>query len=232
MFSRSFVNDERLDTIVVVMLTKYVLKAKAIIDRINSRKQPYPFHINPDEYHSRYIISPYHYCDPRRKSHYKVITAWITKNLPKDASILEVGCAVGLYGLWLRELGYSNYYGVDINSLLVKVGKMVEPPLNLLCMDGRQLALRNRRFTLVGYMNNFFDYDPPFFIREGLRVANEWLELDGLDAEYLWQTERGTRGYKYLPKRNEVYKWLKDHKIIIDARPTPDRHLYIVEVQH
>ena len=210
---------------------EYINRAKEIIDKINRREEPLPFHINPDKYKSKYVISPYHYMDPRKKPHYRVIKSWIIDHLDPTDSILEVGCAAGIFGLWLRELGYRNYIGVDINEMLIDVGKLVEPSLDLICMDGRELKFKDNSFTFVGYMNNFYDHDPPFFVKEGLRVADTWFEFDGLDAEWLWETEKGTRGYKYLPKREEILAWVSEHKLILDSR-IGHRHIYILEVQH
>lgn len=206
------------------------MKAKTLIDSINSRRSPLPFNVNPDGYHSQYIISPYHYGNPQNKPHYVVITNWIMRNLPKDASILEVGCGAGLYGAWLKNLGYENYFAVDINKLLIQVGKSATD-LSLLVAGGKQLPFKDNSIDFVGYMNSFFDFDAPFFVQEALRVAKTWAEFDGLDAEYLLQTGQGTYGYKYLPSRQEILGWLKGHEIVMDMQPAPHRHLYMVKVK-
>lgn len=209
-------------------LNMYIAKAKRLVDDVNSGRVKLPGYVNPDAYHSRYTISPYHYGDPRSKPHYRVIMNWVERNLVKGSSILEVGCGLGLFGTWLRLRGFRNYTGVDINRLLVKIGRQVDTENNLLCMDGRRLDFKDGCFDFVGYINNFFDDDPPYFIKEGLRVAKQYAEWDGLDAEYLKQMGHGTRGYKSLISRREVLKLLEGWKVILNMSPSPDRRLYLV----
>ncbi len=41
--------------------------------------------------------------------------------IPKDARILDVGCAIGLGIKYLESIGYENVYGIDIDSRKVRL---------------------------------------------------------------------------------------------------------------
>jgi len=174
-------------------------------------------------------ISLYHAAPPQDKSHYQFLMKWIKDNVSPQESILEVGCGSGLFGLWLNREGYPLYTGVDINRNLVDIGRKATG-INLIFMDGRRLDFEDDSFDMVGYMNNFFEEDTRLFVKEGLRVSRKWLEFDGCDAEYLLDAGKGTYGYKYLPKRDEILEWIKGHEILVDTRLNLHRHLYIVKI--
>jgi len=56
--------------------------------------------------------------DDYQKPHINFFLRWLQDNIKsKDAAaILDVGCGVGFLGLQLHDLGYGNYYGIDIDG--------------------------------------------------------------------------------------------------------------------
>src|SRR5437016_13011839 len=42
--------------------------------------------------------------------------SYFTRELPKNARILEVGCGDGWFGLQLKSAGYKNYVGLDLKE--------------------------------------------------------------------------------------------------------------------
>jgi 2-polyprenyl-3-methyl-5-hydroxy-6-metoxy-1,4-benzoquinol methylase len=54
--------------------------------------------------------------NPHRWYYRALIKALDAGGIDKEARILDLGCGYGTIGLELAELGYSNYYGVDVSD--------------------------------------------------------------------------------------------------------------------
>ena len=67
-------------------------------------------------------------------------------NIPKDAIILDVGAGVGSLVKVLRQFGFKNAYGVEINETLVNVGK-------------ERLGLEGALFTQKEFESHVEKYD-------------------------------------------------------------------------
>jgi len=148
--------------------------------------------------------------------------AWIKRNLSTKQSILEVGCGTGLFGEWLRREGYKHYVGVDINKLLVDIGKEAGN-LNLQVMDGRHLKFEDDSYDFVGFINCFNNYEEDTcsrFVTEGLRVSRQWVEFDGA---------AGRENFAPMPTREEVQNWLGD-RIVCTMDLPQKRRLYMAKV--
>lgn len=48
--------------------------------------------------------------------------AWFFRDVPRDAQILDVGCADGWVGRWLREHGWQHVTGIDLEPPADHVG--------------------------------------------------------------------------------------------------------------
>ena len=62
------------------------------------------------------------------------------KRIPKQSRILEIGCGTGWLGQYLKNKGWNNYTGIDIN-----------PPANIVgdIRDWRQLGLKKCSFDVI-----------------------------------------------------------------------------------
>ena len=198
-------------------------KIRRLIDQINAKPPLKESYVNPEAPYSRYVISPYHALSPLRKPHYQFLTEWIKGSMEKDESILEIGCGVGLWGYYLKQLGYENYVGVDINRLLIEIGKEATN-LDLRIMDGTQLKLEDNSFDFVGYVNSFFNYeknDCCNFVKEALRVSRKWIEFDTVLNEI---------NFAKSPTKEEMKEWLGD-KIVVEMPLAQGRYLWIGKIE-
>ncbi|MHC4438095.1 MAG: class I SAM-dependent methyltransferase [Planctomycetota bacterium] len=62
------------------------------------------------------------------------------KRIPKHSRILEIGCGTGWLGQYLKDNGWNNYTGIDIN-----------PPANIVgdIRDWRKLGLKECSFDVI-----------------------------------------------------------------------------------
>ena len=79
-----------------------------------------------------------------------------TLKLPKESTILDLGCGEGRYTALLKNRGYR-VVGLDLSSTLVKYGKQKNPHLDLVVGDMRFIpgffALILSLFTSFGYFD-------------------------------------------------------------------------------
>ncbi len=72
-------------------------------------------------------------CRPEFFINLKGVTAMVTttllKYLPLDASIIELGCGTGRNLAGLKEVGFTNLYGVEINQRAIDLGRKSFPAL-------------------------------------------------------------------------------------------------------
>ena len=175
-------------------------------------------------------VSQYHATPPRQKVQYRHVMSLIQKNLPKDASILEVGCGTGLFGTYLKNVGYSNYIGVDINPVLIEIAKQYAPEIDFRVMDGANTEFEDKSFDFVGYINSFFCGKPhrwykcQEFLDEGLRLAKTWLEFDTAHSRSDWGA----------PSTRQVRRWLRERdmedKLITERELSGQRRLWVVKL--
>ena len=76
------------------------------------------------ELQKKYKLHKYFGRDIYSESHPHFNLAYDTiKKLPKDVEILDVGCGIGLLGLYLHLNGYSNYIGIDLDPQKVMAAR-------------------------------------------------------------------------------------------------------------
>lgn len=195
----------------------------------HNRKGLYVPHLRRDEVQN-HRVSHYHATPPRQKPQYQYVMNLIQKQLPIDASILEVGCGTGLFGTWLKNTGYTNYIGVDIHPFVIEIAKQYAPTIDFKVMDGAHLEFKDKSFDFVGYINSFFCGKPhrwykcEEFLDEGLRVSKKWLEFDTAHSRPLWEA----------PSFNQVRRWLRDRgledKLIVERELPGQRRLWVVKL--
>jgi len=98
------------------------------------------------------------------------------KVVPKDAKILEVGCNVGNMMLMLRDQGWTNIRGVELNEHAVEVGQ--KRGLNIVQGNARNLAFKDGEFDLVYTCWVLTHIDPIRLgeaMREVHRVSGKWI---------------------------------------------------------
>lgn len=72
-----------------------------------------------------------------------------SKHIPKNHSILDIGCGYGRTLNELFEKGFTELYGIDFSKNMISRGKKQFPHLNLVCTDSKTLAFENNTFDAV-----------------------------------------------------------------------------------
>lgn len=89
---------------------------------MNTKKQVLVYWKNPEEKNepSQYAL----------KKSYWIVVAMVKKYLSPDATILELGCNIGLNLYHLSKAGYKNLSAIEINSEAVRLMKITYPTLD------------------------------------------------------------------------------------------------------
>lgn len=77
---------------------------------------------------------------------------WMVKriNIPKHASILDIGCGTGiLYEILKEEKLECKYVGIDLSESMIEVGKKRYPGIDLQVMDSENLDFKDKSFDIV-----------------------------------------------------------------------------------
>ena len=100
------------------------------------------------------------------------------KEIPKEARILEVGCNMGTQLLLLREMGYSNLFGIEIQSYALERAKQRIPGAVLTQASAFAIPYPDREFDLVftsGVLIHIAPTDLPNALSEIHRCASAWI---------------------------------------------------------
>lgn len=101
------------------------------------------------------------------------LTERFLAGVPRDARVLEVGCAAGAQLDVLARLGFSDLTGCDLSPDAIR-----DCPFPALPADATALPFADRAFDLV-FTSGTLMHIPPFTrlraIREVLRVARRWV---------------------------------------------------------
>ncbi|MFT4312282.1 MAG: class I SAM-dependent methyltransferase [Candidatus Woesearchaeota archaeon] len=87
-------------------------------------------------------------------------------SLPKNATVLDVGCGTGISTRFYSQLGYS-CTGIDPSKKLLE--QNADPHIQLLCGHAEELAFENESFDLIisfSAIQNFSD------VKKGLQEMN------------------------------------------------------------
>jgi pseudaminic acid biosynthesis-associated methylase len=119
--------------------------------------------------------------------------------VPKYASFLEVGCNVGTQLLLLKEMGYSNFSGVEIQSYALNRAKERLGNTDLRQGSALSLSFPDRHFDLVftsGVLIHIAPAEIPMALAEIHRCAKRWIW--GMEYYAPQMTEIAYRGHDNL----------------------------------
>jgi pseudaminic acid biosynthesis-associated methylase len=127
------------------------------------------------------------------------LNARFLQDVPRDARILEVGCNMGNQLLLLREMGFTNLHGIEIQDYALEYARQRVLSANL--MQGSALAIpyKDRDFDLVftsGVLIHIAPADLPVAMAEIHRCARTWIW--GLEYFAPQMTEIVYRGHTDL----------------------------------
>jgi ubiquinone/menaquinone biosynthesis C-methylase UbiE len=101
------------------------------------------------------------------------------RNIPKDASIVDVGCASGFFLNFLHQKGHTNLTGIDISPDLIAIGKEKYPHLHLIVGDAEKMEFDDAAFdvsTCNGLLHHFKDTKKPLI--EIRRVGKKTIMIE------------------------------------------------------
>ena len=126
------------------------------------------------------------------------------KDLPKEVRTLEVGCNMGTQLLILREMGFSNLFGIEIQSYALGRAKERIPGAVLTQASAFAIPYPDRYFDIVftsGVLIHIAPTDLPNALSEIHRCASAWIW--GFEYYAPVTTEIAYRGYQALLWKND-----------------------------
>lgn len=99
-------------------------------------------------------------------------------SLPRSTRVLEVGCNSGNQLVELQNEGFTDLYGVEVQSDAVEMAKSRTKNINLVCGSGFDLPYKSGFFDLVctnGVLIHVAPCDLPKFFAEMYRVSKRYI---------------------------------------------------------
>ncbi len=120
-------------------------------------------------------------------------------DIPRDARILEVGCNIGTQLVMLKEMGFSNLSGIEIQSYALEQARKRLPQADFRQASALSIPHPDRSFDLVftsGVLIHIAPSELPTALREIERCAKTWIW--GFEYYAPEMTEVAYRGHKSL----------------------------------
>lgn len=99
-------------------------------------------------------------------------------DIPRSASILEVGCNLGNQLILLKQMGFENLTGIEINKEIVKNAQSRVPWARVIEGSVLKIPFRDASFDLVftsGLLIHIAPQDLPVAMNEIYRCAKGWI---------------------------------------------------------
>jgi len=124
--------------------------------------------------------------------------------LDRNMKILEVGSNIGIQLLYLREAGFQNLYGIEINDYAVELSKSKTTGINIIKGSAFDIPFKDGFFTLV-FTSGVLIHIAPQDIG---RVADEMYRCT---TKYIWGFEYYAEDYTQVKYRgNTDLLWKTD----------------------
>lgn len=132
----------------------------------------------------------------------------VLKDLPREITILEVGCNYGAQLRGFQRMGFSNLYGVELQGYAVEESKKAFYGLNIITGSGFDLPFKDNFFDLVctnGVLIHISPADHYSFMKEIHRCSKRFI----MGWEYY---DKDLKELNY--RNNEGYMWKADFESI------------------
>lgn len=119
--------------------------------------------------------------------------------IPRSARILEVGCNIGNQLSMLREMGFSNLYGIEIQHYALKQARSRIRGINVVEASALEIPFRDGSFDLVftsGVLIHIAPAEMSLVLAEIHRCSNEYIW--GFEYHSSIPTEISYRGNRNL----------------------------------
>ena len=135
-------------------------------------------------------------------------------NIKKDAKILEVGCSDGTQLQLLKEMGFTNLYGVELQEYAVQ------------CANKRLKGIEIKQGSIFDIPYDDKSFDVVFTSGLLIHISPENIdkamsEMNRCTSDYIWGFEYYSEKYKSVKYRNsEDVLWKADFsKMLLDKYP-------------
>jgi len=98
--------------------------------------------------------------------------------LPKNSTILEVGCNIGLQLNGLQMMGFENLFGIELQPYAVEEAKKHTKNINIIVGSGFDIPFKDRYFDMVctnGVLIHISPKDLPKFMAEMYRCSKKYI---------------------------------------------------------
>jgi pseudaminic acid biosynthesis-associated methylase len=98
--------------------------------------------------------------------------------LSRDIKILEVGCNIGQQLSALQRLGFTNLYGIELQTYAVEKAKACTKNINIIQGSGFDIPFKDNYFDLVftnGVLIHIHPDNLPTIMKEMCRVSNNYI---------------------------------------------------------
>lgn len=145
----------------------------------------------------------------------------VLKDIPRDITILEVGCNYGAQLRGFQRMGFKNLYGVELQPYAVEESKKAFSDLNIITGSGFDLPFKDNFFDLVCTNGVLIHISPDHhhsFMKEIHRCSCKYImgweyydkdlkELNYRDNQgYLWKADFEGIYRKYFPGLKVIEK--------------------------
>lgn len=134
----------------------------------------------------------------------------VLKDLPRDIRILEVGCNYGAQLRGLQRMGFTNLYGVELQSYAVEQSKKTYSGLNIITGSGFDLPFKDGFFDLVctnGVLIHISPKDHHSFMSEIFRCTNKYIMGWEYYSEEIKELNyRDNNGFMWKANFDGIYK--------------------------
>lgn len=138
-------------------------------------------------------------------------------------NILEVGCNVGNQLRNLQNLGYTNLYGIELQSYAVEKAKKLANGINIIQGHAFDLPFRDQYFDLVytsGVLIHISPNDIQTAMKEIYRVSKRYIwGLEYFSENYEEKEYRGNSDAMWKTNFCELYlKYFPDLKVVKESK--------------
>ena len=134
----------------------------------------------------------------------------VLEGMQRDIKILEVGCNNGAQLRGLQRMGFSNLYGVELQSYAVEKSKQKFSGLNIITGSGFDLPFKDGFFDLVctnGVLIHISPSDHFSFMKEIYRCSKKYIMgWEYYDKETKEINYRGNKGFMWKADYSGIYK--------------------------
>ena len=165
-------------------------------------------------------------------------------NFNRDIKILEVGCNIGLQLLGLKEMGFQNLYGIELQQYAIEKAKPILQGINIIQASGFDIPFKDNYFDIVytsGVLIHIAPGDLPKIMQEMIRCSKKYIwgfEYYSKEAReinyrgnkgFLWKMDFASEFLKIDARLKEVKR--KIYHYITDAEKGNEDIMYLLEIK-